>query len=167
MVQVAGEDPPQVETAKFAQVSGPVRVWQVQGVFDVPTRNHIRHEWEVNIPVKGLGWQIGQIVGLRGSRKTTVGRCLQRPLRRGRTQRQSAAITPRAYTRAGPGAAAGGSATPPSFSWATPSCTSRSTAGSSYASASSPRRANPNTYRAMAGRLLVAPGAWRQRRSVT
>jgi GNAT superfamily N-acetyltransferase len=52
------------------------RVEQIRGLFDVPRQDQVRHEWDVDIPVEGLAWQIGLIVGPSGSGKTTLGRRL-------------------------------------------------------------------------------------------
>lgn len=52
------------------------RVEQVRGMFDVPDRTAIRHEWNVDIPIEGKHWSIGLIVGPSGSGKTTLGRRL-------------------------------------------------------------------------------------------
>lgn len=45
-------------------------------MFDVPDRDVIRHEWDVNIPIEGRDWSIGLIVGPSGSGKTTIGQRL-------------------------------------------------------------------------------------------
>jgi len=50
------------------------RVEQVRGMFDVPAKGLIRHEWDVNLPIEGGDWQLGLIVGPSGSGKTTIGR---------------------------------------------------------------------------------------------
>lgn len=52
------------------------RVEQVRGMFDVPEQEFIRHEWDVNLPIEDLAWQIGLIVGPSGSGKSTIGRRL-------------------------------------------------------------------------------------------
>lgn len=52
------------------------RTEQVRGLFDVPDRSIIRHEWDVTLPVEARDWQIGLVVGPSGSGKTTIGRRL-------------------------------------------------------------------------------------------
>ncbi len=52
------------------------RVEQIRGMFDVPDRTKIRHEWNVVAPVEDRAWAIGLIVGPSGSGKTTLGRRL-------------------------------------------------------------------------------------------
>ena len=52
------------------------RVDQVRGMFDVPDKVAIRHEWDVDIPIESQAWTIGVIVGPSGSGKTTIGRRL-------------------------------------------------------------------------------------------
>jgi ABC-type ATPase involved in cell division/GNAT superfamily N-acetyltransferase len=57
-------------------VEASFRVAQIQGLFDVPEQAAIRHEWDVDIPVEGVEWQIGLVVGPSGSGKTTIGKRL-------------------------------------------------------------------------------------------
>jgi energy-coupling factor transporter ATP-binding protein EcfA2 len=52
------------------------RVEQVRGLFDVPETRAIRHEWQVDLPIESIDWQIGLIVGPSGSGKTTIARRL-------------------------------------------------------------------------------------------
>jgi GNAT superfamily N-acetyltransferase len=59
------------------------RVEQVRGMFDLPRRGRIVHEWDVTLPLgerrcvsATCDWQIGLIVGPSGSGKTTLGRRL-------------------------------------------------------------------------------------------
>lgn len=49
------------------------RVEQVRGMFDVPDKTTIRHEWDVNLAIEEKPWRIGLIVGPSGSGKTTIG----------------------------------------------------------------------------------------------
>jgi len=44
------------------------------GMFDVPHRDVIRHEWAVDLPVDQHDWKIGLIVGSSGAGKTTISR---------------------------------------------------------------------------------------------
>ena len=48
------------------------RVEQVRGMFDVPHKTEITHEWHVNLPLDEKPWLIGLIVGASGSGKTTI-----------------------------------------------------------------------------------------------
>lgn len=57
-------------------ILGSFRVEQVRGMFDVPDKQIIRHEWTVDLPIEGRDWKIGLIVGPSGSGKTTIGRRL-------------------------------------------------------------------------------------------
>jgi hypothetical protein len=52
------------------------RVEQIRGMFDVPPQAAIRHEWQVDIPIDNIEWQIGLIVGPSGSGKSIIGRRL-------------------------------------------------------------------------------------------
>lgn len=48
------------------------RVQQVLGMFDMPNRTEIVHEWNAALPCEENPWQIGLIVGPSGSGKTTL-----------------------------------------------------------------------------------------------
>lgn len=55
-----------------SEIAASFRVEQVRGLFDVPSKTHVRHEWQVDIPIEGKDWTIGLIVGPSGSGKTTI-----------------------------------------------------------------------------------------------
>ncbi len=67
---------PQARILVESPIESSFRVELVRGMFDVPEQASVRHEWDVDIPVEGLDWQIGLIVGPSGSGKTTIGRRL-------------------------------------------------------------------------------------------
>lgn len=50
------------------------RVEQIRGMFDVPDKKEIRHEWSVSLPVEEKPWQIGLILGPSGAGKSTIAR---------------------------------------------------------------------------------------------
>ena len=67
---------PQTKIVLESPIESSFRVEQVRGMFDVPQRDKIRHEWDVRLPLEGVEWQLGLIVGPSGSGKTTIGRRL-------------------------------------------------------------------------------------------
>lgn len=48
------------------------RVEQVRGMFDVPHKEQILTEWNIEIPCEEKSWDIGAIIGPSGSGKTTI-----------------------------------------------------------------------------------------------
>lgn len=66
---------PRVDIVLESPIAKSFRVEQVRGMFDVPNKKTIRHEWHVEMPLD-FDWQIGLIVGPSGSGKTTIGRRL-------------------------------------------------------------------------------------------
>lgn len=50
------------------------RTEKIVGMFDVPPADVIRKSWDVDLPIEGLDWNIGLIVGASGSGKTTIAR---------------------------------------------------------------------------------------------
>jgi GNAT superfamily N-acetyltransferase len=48
------------------------RVKQLSGMFDVPAREKLRHEWRGEIPIDERPWQIGLLIGPSGSGKSTL-----------------------------------------------------------------------------------------------
>lgn len=50
------------------------RVEQIRGMFDVPHKKEIRHEWTVSLPVEEKPWTIGLITGPSGAGKSTIAR---------------------------------------------------------------------------------------------
>lgn len=48
------------------------RTSKVVGMFDVPVVKEISKEWEIDIPIENVDWNIGLIVGSSGSGKSTI-----------------------------------------------------------------------------------------------
>ena len=48
------------------------RVKQLEGMFDVPGREKLRHEWKGNVPFEDRPWSVGLIVGPSGCGKSQV-----------------------------------------------------------------------------------------------
>lgn len=65
---------PTTHLLRRSAITPSFRVDQVCGLFDVPNKTEIVHEWTVAIPCEEKIWQIGAIVGASGSGKTTIGR---------------------------------------------------------------------------------------------
>lgn len=59
-----------------SQIKESFRVAALRGLFDVPFLNKNRHEWQVDLPIEDIKWNIGLIVGASGSGKTTIGKRL-------------------------------------------------------------------------------------------
>lgn len=57
------------------KISNTFRNEKVKGMFDVE-QNEIINEWDINIPIENIKWNIGAIVGSSGSGKTTVAKKL-------------------------------------------------------------------------------------------
>jgi len=52
------------------------RVMQLEGMFDVPPRDVLRHEWNGELPIDEREWNVGLIVGPSGAGKSTIARQL-------------------------------------------------------------------------------------------
>lgn len=63
---------PTAHILRRSPISSSFRVEQVRGMFDVPHKTEIRHEWDVDLPLDEKPWLIGLIVGASGSGKTTI-----------------------------------------------------------------------------------------------
>ena len=48
------------------------RTAKVAGMFDVPVEEKLIKKWSVNMPIEGIDWNVGLIVGASGSGKTTI-----------------------------------------------------------------------------------------------
>ncbi len=48
------------------------RTAKVAGMFDVPVQDKITKEWDIDLPIDDIEWQIGLIVGASGSGKSTI-----------------------------------------------------------------------------------------------
>lgn len=48
------------------------RTAKVVGMFDVPVEDTLTKKWSVNMPIEGMDWNVGLIVGASGSGKTTI-----------------------------------------------------------------------------------------------
>lgn len=65
---------PRAHVVKRSAIAPSFRVEQVRGMFDVPNKSEIVHEWRVDLPVEEHPWQIGLIVGQSGAGKSVLGR---------------------------------------------------------------------------------------------
>lgn len=63
---------PTFEFVRESKIIPTFRVEQVRGMFDVPEKESVRHEWRVQIPIEEKEWRIGLIVGPSGSGKSTL-----------------------------------------------------------------------------------------------
>jgi len=63
---------PTLEFVRESKIVPTFRVEQVRGMFDVPEKESVRHEWRVQIPIEEKEWRIGLIVGPSGSGKSTL-----------------------------------------------------------------------------------------------
>jgi ABC-type polar amino acid transport system ATPase subunit/GNAT superfamily N-acetyltransferase len=63
---------PVAHILRRSPIASSFRVEQVRGMFDVPHKTEIRHEWNVDLPIDAKPWLIGLIVGASGSGKTTI-----------------------------------------------------------------------------------------------
>jgi hypothetical protein len=54
------------------KVHSSFRVDQVRGMFDVPHKEEVVTEWDVDLPIDEKSWLIGAIIGASGSGKTTI-----------------------------------------------------------------------------------------------
>jgi ABC-type polar amino acid transport system ATPase subunit len=52
------------------------RVSSMRGMFDVPIESKLKHQWQVNIPIEDMKWNVGLIVGASGSGKTVISKHL-------------------------------------------------------------------------------------------
>lgn len=65
---------PRIDIIREVGIKESFRVANIKGMFNVPIRDKLRHEWKVDIPIEGKDWSIGVIYGASGSGKTTIGR---------------------------------------------------------------------------------------------
>ena len=52
------------------------RVLQLSGMFDVPVRDRMGSEWNVDLPIEDKEWSVGLVVGPSGSGKSSLARAL-------------------------------------------------------------------------------------------
>lgn len=57
-----------------SDIAESTRVVQMRGLFDIPQRQKIVHEWNPNFDLESGAWNIGLIVGPSGSGKSTIAR---------------------------------------------------------------------------------------------
>ena len=55
-----------------SELRSTARVKQLSGMFDVPPRDKLRHEWHGELPIDERPWQVGLIVGPSGAGKSTL-----------------------------------------------------------------------------------------------
>ena len=65
---------PKFDLTVESKLQRSVRCQQLEGMFDVPPAEKLRHEWNVDIPIEGVDWQVGLIVGPSGAGKTQIAR---------------------------------------------------------------------------------------------
>jgi GNAT superfamily N-acetyltransferase len=65
---------PRAHVIKRSAIKPSFRVEQVRGMFDVPNKSEIVHEWRVNLPIEERPWQIGMLVGQSGAGKSVLAR---------------------------------------------------------------------------------------------
>jgi len=65
---------PSVDLVVETDISNSTRVKQLSAMFDVPLVEKARLQWRGDIPIEGLDWNIGLIVGPSGSGKSTIAR---------------------------------------------------------------------------------------------
>lgn len=49
---------------------------KVAGMFDIPPKDVLKKEWDINVPIEDKDWKIGLIVGASGAGKTTLSKKL-------------------------------------------------------------------------------------------
>lgn len=52
------------------------RVIQLEGMFDVPPKGKLSHEWHLDVPIDEKPWNVGLIVGPSGAGKSSIARSL-------------------------------------------------------------------------------------------
>lgn len=50
------------------------RALQLEGLFEIPPASRSEHRWRVDLPIEGLDWSVGLVVGPSGSGKSTLAR---------------------------------------------------------------------------------------------
>lgn len=65
---------PRIKHVVEADFTPSFRSQKVAGMFDVPVKDKLRKEWDVDFPVEEQPWKVGLIVGASGSGKTTLAR---------------------------------------------------------------------------------------------
>ncbi len=65
---------PEFELKVSCKVPFSSRARQLEGMFDVPAREKLEQHWSVKIPIEGLDWRVGLIVGPSGSGKSQIAR---------------------------------------------------------------------------------------------
>lgn len=63
---------PTVDVIREVDCQESFRTKQLAGMFDLPIKNKLRHEWHIDLPIEDVAWNIGLIVGPSGSGKSTV-----------------------------------------------------------------------------------------------
>src|SRR5215831_4065945 len=65
---------PRGHIVKRSAIAPSFRVEQVRGMFDVPNKVEIVHEWNVELPIEEREWNVGLVVGQSGAGKSVVAR---------------------------------------------------------------------------------------------
>jgi GNAT superfamily N-acetyltransferase len=66
---------PSAHVVKRSEIVPSFRVEQVRGMFDVPNKTEIVHEWDVALPLEERpDWKIGLVVGQSGAGKSVIAR---------------------------------------------------------------------------------------------
>jgi ABC-type ATPase involved in cell division len=67
---------PSVDLVVESSLARTPRVKQLEGMFDVPAQEKLRHEWHGEVPLDERDWNVGLIVGPSGAGKSSVSRQL-------------------------------------------------------------------------------------------
>jgi ABC-type polar amino acid transport system ATPase subunit len=63
---------PTIDVVRETPCRESFRVKQLAGMFDLPIQHKLRQQWHVELPIEGLDWHVGLIVGPSGSGKSTI-----------------------------------------------------------------------------------------------
>jgi Fe-S cluster assembly ATPase SufC len=65
---------PSVDLIVQSDLKRTPRVRQLEGMFDVPAAEKLKHEWHGVVPIEGRSWNVGLIVGPSGVGKSSIAR---------------------------------------------------------------------------------------------
>jgi len=57
-----------------SKIKDSFRVNQLKSIFDLQIREKLSHEWNIDLPIEGVDWNVGLVVGPSGSGKSTLAR---------------------------------------------------------------------------------------------
>jgi ABC-type lipoprotein export system ATPase subunit/GNAT superfamily N-acetyltransferase len=67
---------PKIHHTVSSKIEKTFRASKVMGMFDVPDEGEIKKEWDVDLPIEGMDWNCGLIIGPSGTGKTTLSKIL-------------------------------------------------------------------------------------------